>query len=171
MPKRKIQKCGNCNNDSDNPSFPVSYDFVRDGWFCPNCYWNDAEETRRVTKDQYQYWFRLTRLFYRAQRSHPYPRQARDIVTRIVSHSYAREVPFWAQNHLARAHMPYLGAPRWYFTPFCKSRWEYHSMLEDGYISSWAEYQQLYKERREWEAENLSDPDPDYEPSWYQDYD
>lgn len=152
--------CPNCGaSRSDAYGLRISQ-FGRHKQWCTGCGWNNAIETRSITRDDYQYWFRLTRIGFDGwQLCAHKPKQPLDILKPIIHELCAREVPYWMRLHLERATFPFLGAPRWYFEPFCQSRWEYHTMLEEGVIKTPQEYQAFYIERREYQVNNP----PEYE--------
>lgn len=127
---------------------------------CTNCSWNDAPETRRITREQYQYYCRLTRLRYAPHQVFP-PQwvQTIDILKEAMYELYPRQVPYWMRQHLECASLVYLRTKTWYFQRFTRSRWEYHSMVADGHVHTPQEYQRIHIEHREY---LLNNP-PDYE--------
>lgn len=160
MSRKPLPKqCPNC-GEKRQDSYGLRFGILPAHWYCSSCGWNDIRESRQVTKEQYQYYCRLTRLRFAAQQIWP-PRRKQPwhILTSVMYELYARDVPYWMRQHLEHASLAYLRNPSWYFQPLTRSRWEYHSWLEDGYIKSPQEYQAFCIERREWERDNP----PEYE--------
>jgi len=123
--------------------------------YCANCKWNAYSP--RITRLQYDLWYRLTRIAFKAHQVHPPKvKQPLHLLQYFAFEAVAREVPRHLQTHFQEA----TGYHKWrraHDELFrSKSRWEYHLMLKNGDVRSWAEYQNFYKERR------VADMEEDY---------
>lgn len=146
MMTKRVKQCPNCGN-LDHGAFPVRYDILRHSYFCSNCGWNEMLDTRRMTKERYQYLQRLTRLKFRGWQVFPPKRkQPTDILMPVIGELCAREIPFPMRLHFQSC-LRFERERAWYWQPGTRSRWEYHMMLSEGTVKSWKEYEAFYKER------------------------
>jgi len=164
MAKKLI--CPNCGTEERSRwEYGVFRHIIGNVTYCASCAWNDIPETRQMTRRQYEYFYRLHRLRFRGHCITDEQKFTTQIVMNEIHRINAYTVPFWLQQWFMSMDMKML--TRWYFQPLTKSRWEYHSMMEHGEISGWAEYKRMYVRRRAAEEEWRVDEDEYYYCDFY----